>query len=258
MRRKPMNTRQIKTGSGWSRPALLWSLLLVGAADMASALEFDHTHARFDRVLQTHVAEGRVDYKALKAAPGELDAYLDGLAAVPGAQFKSWTEPRQIAFLANLYNAATLKLIVDHYPVKSIKDIGSLFKGPWDQPVVRFRGETITLNNLEHDILRKEYHEPRLHMALVCAAKGCPPLRSEAYVGDRLDEQLADQSRTYLGSPLGLQIDRAKGEARISSIFKWYGGDFPSVPDFVAKHSGQNMDGLKIRYLDYDWSLNER
>ncbi len=74
-----------------------------------------------------------------------------------------------------MYNAATLKLIVDHYPLKSIKDIGSLFKGPWDQPVVRLFGQTITLNNLEHDILRKDYHEPRLHMALVCAAKGCPP-----------------------------------------------------------------------------------
>ncbi len=221
------------------------------------AQEFDPAHARFDAVLNAHVTDGQVDYKALKAALEELNAYLDELAAVPEAQFRSWTEPRQIAFLANLYNAATLKLIVDHYPVKSIKDIGSLFKGPWDQPVVRLFGRTITLNNLEHDILRKEYNEPRLHMALVCAAKGCPPLRSEAFVGERLDEQLADQSRIYLASPTGLQLDRAKGEARISAIFKWYGKDFPSVPAFVARYSGQNMDGLKIRYLDYDWSLNE-
>jgi hypothetical protein len=156
-----------------------------------------------------------------------------------------------------LYNAATLKLIVDHYPVKSIKGIGSLFKGPWDQPVVRLFDQTITLNNLEHDILRKDYNEPRLHMALVCAAKGCPPLRSEAYVGERLDGQLADQARIYLASPAGLQLDRAKGEARLSAIFKWYGKDFPSVSAFVARYSGQNVDGLNIRYLDYNWSLNE-
>lgn len=240
------------------RFGLVLGLLIPFQAAFAFARDFDHAHARFGRVLQAHVVNGQVDYKAMKANPGDLVAYLDALAAVPEAQFRTWTEPRRIAFLANLYNAATLKLIVDHYPLKSIKDIGSLFKGPWDQPVVRLYGQTITLNNLEHDILRKEYNEPRLHMALVCAAKGCPPLRSEAYVGERLDEQLDDQSRTYLRSPLGLQLDRAKGEARISAIFKWYGGDFPSVPAFVSKHSGQNLDGLKIRYLDYDWALNEK
>jgi len=94
-------------------------------------------------------------------------------------------------------------------------------------------------------------------MALVCAAKGCPILRSEAYTAEKLEEQLDDQSRRYLASPAGLVINRARGEARISSIFKWYGEDFPSVPAFVEKHSGQSLDGLKIRYLDYDWSLNE-
>ncbi len=234
----------------------VWGIMLTSATGFAQ--EFDQNHSLFDGVVKAHVAKGRVDYKALKAAPQGLDQYLDGLAAVPEAQFRAWTEPRQIAFLANLYNAATLKMILDHYPVKSIKDIGSIFKGPWDQPVVRLFGNTITLNNLEHGILRKDYHEPRLHMALVCAAKGCPPLRSEAYVGERLDEQLSDQSRIYLASPAGFQLDRAKGEVRISSIFKWYGGDFASVPAFVTQYSGQNVDGLKIRYLDYDWSLNDK
>ncbi len=222
-----------------------------------AAQEFDPSHSVFDGVVKAHVANGTVDYRGLHAAPQALDQYLNALAAVPETQFRTWTEPRQIAFLANLYNAATLKLILDHYPLKSIKDIGSIFKGPWDQPVVRLFGKTITLNNLEHDILRKNYHEPRLHMALVCAAKGCPPLRSEAYVGERLDEQLDDQSRNYLTRPAGLVIDREKGAASISSIFKWYGDDFPSVPDFIEKHSGQSLAGLNIRHLKYDWSLNE-
>lgn len=251
--------RIIKTNTpNKSLATLVAGLTLLAVAGGVQAQDFDQTHAAFDALLKAHVdARGLVDYKALKKAPPALDAYLNRVAAVPEAQFKTWTEPRQIAFLANLYNAATLKLIVDHYPVDSIKDIGNIFSGPWDQKVVRLFGETITLNNLEHDILRKEYNEPRLHMALVCAAKGCPPLRSEAYVAERLVAQLDDQSKVFLTSPQGLQIDRAKSEARISSIFKWYGKDFPSVRDFVEKHSGKKLDGLKIRYLDYDWSVNE-
>lgn len=230
-------------------------LLAFGAA--ASAREFDHTHAAFDALLKAQVSDGQVDYRALKAAPAALNAYLDTLAAVREREFKTWREAQRIAFLANLYNAATLKLIVDHYPVESIKDIGSIFSGPWDQKVVRLFGKTVTLNNLEHDILRKDYHEPRLHMALVCAAKGCPPLRSEAYVAERLNGQLDDQSRVYLTSPTGMRLDRAKSEVQLSAIFKWYGVDFTSVPAFVSKHSGQNVNGLKIRYVNYDWSLNE-
>lgn len=197
-------------------------------------------------------------YKALKASPQKLHAYLDTLAAVTKRQFASWTEAQQLAFGFNLYNAATLKLIVDHYPVKSIRDIGNIFRGPWKQKVVRFRGEKITLDDLEHGFLRQEYNEPRLHVALVCAAIGCPPLRTEAYVADRLDEQLNDQSRTFLQSPKGLVVDRVNGKAHISSIFKWYGDDFPSVRDFVSRHSGHDLTGLEIDYLDYDWSLNEQ
>jgi hypothetical protein len=247
--------RVSQPGLGAGR-GVLAAFLIMAFGLAATAQEFDHNHAAFDTVLKANVSAGQVDYRALKAAPAALNGYLDTLAAVRESEFKAWSEPRQLAFYFNLYNAATLKLIVDHYPVDSIKDIGNIFSGPWDQKVVRLFGETITLNNLEHDILRKDFNEPRLHMALVCAAKGCPPLRNEAYVGKRLDAQLDDQSRVYLTGSFGLQIDRPKGEARISSIFKWYGKDFPSVRAFVEKHSDQSLMGLKIRYLDYDWSLN--
>jgi len=232
---------------------------LRASALMAQTQGFDHTNARYSALLQKHVnASGMVNYRALKTAPQELTAYLDSLAGVTKTQFASWTEPQQLAFAFNLYNAATLKLIVDHYPVKSIRDIGNIFRGPWKQKVVRFRGETITLDDLEHGFLRKEYKEPRLHVALVCAAMGCPPLRNEAYVAEGLAAQLEDQSRTFLRSPKGLVIDRGAKVARISSIFKWYGDDFASVPDFVARHSGQDLTDLKMDYLDYDWSLNEQ
>lgn len=176
---------------------------------------------------------------------------------------------------------ATLKLIVDHYPVKSIKDIGSLFKGPWDQPVVRLYGKTITLNHLEHNILRKRYSEPRIHMALVCAAKSCPQLRSEAYTTKKLDEQLNDQSRQYLVSPAGLNVNRKKKVAYFASIFKWYGegfvanyspttgfagldktkravANFRSAYLISADRDFLATGGCLVKYLDYDWSLNEK
>ncbi len=208
-------------------------------------------------ILKQYVVEGRIDYRGLKANPDPLAAYLKQTGRVSETEFNAWGEKQQLAFLINLYNASTLQLIVDHYPVKSIKRIRQGFKGPWDQPVVSLFGKKITLNTLEHKIIRPEYKEPRIHMVLVCAAKGCPGLRNEAYTAEKLDAQLDDQSRRYLTSPLGLKIDRKKGTASISAIFKWYGGDFTSVATFIEKHSGQSIQGLKINYLNYDWSLNE-
>lgn len=232
--------------------------ILIGFALAASAQSFDQTYSSFNHLLETHVADGRVDYRGLKSDPQPLASYLARAGAVKEPEFNAWNQSEQLAFLINLYNAATLQLIIDYYPVESIKKIGTFFKGPWDQPVVSLFGKTITLNELEHGIIRKRYNEPRIHMVLVCAAKGCPPLRSEVYTADQLDAQLDDQSRIYLSSPDGLVIERTAGVARISSIFKWYGDDFPSVESFIEKHSGESIKGLKIRYLSYDWSLNER
>jgi hypothetical protein len=237
---------------------LTFTGILIGFALTASAQLFDQTHAAFNHVLKTHVVDGQVDYEVMKADPQPLAAYLMEAGMVKEPEFNTWNQSEQLSFLINLYNAATLQLILDHYPVKSIKKIGSLFKGPWDQPSVSLFGNTITLNDLEHGIIRKRYNEPRIHMALVCAAQSCPPLRSEVYTADQLDIQLDDQSRIYLASPDGLVIDRAAGVVRISSIFKWYGDDFSSVEGFIEKHSGESIKGLKIRYLNYDWSLNER
>jgi hypothetical protein len=245
-----------------------------------SAQEFDHTHTAYDTILKKYALDGNVDYQSLHANSRPLIRYLDALAAVSEPQFQKFSKEQQLAFLFNLYNAATLKLIVDHYPVKSIKDIGTWFKGPWDQQIVRLFGTTITLNILEHDILRKNYNEPRLHMALVCAARGCPPLRNEAYTADKLDTQLNDQTQTYLASPQGLRIDRKAREVRVSSIFKWYGKDFIStytpgagfaelnkieraVAAFCSRYVTDQKrayliaGGYTVKYIAYDWSLNE-
>jgi len=235
--------------------------------NLAHAAGFDHTHVLLDSALRAHVRDSLVDYASLKAQRAELDLYLKQVAAVGENTFQKWDESKQLAFLINAYNATTLQLIIDHYPVASIKKIGSWLKGPWDQPVVHLRGRTLTLNDLEHKILRVQYDEPRLHFALVCAALGCPPLRSEAYVASRLNEQLDDQARRFLAHSDKNRVDAKAREVYLSPIFKWYGEDFvkkhgsvlaalkPFWPESVA---GLVEGNFKVRYTDYDWALNNR
>ena len=256
-------------------------VLVYGISASVYGEAFDTTHSAFNALLQNHVVAGRVDYAALHKSPTDLDHYVKSLASVPETTFNGWSQNDQIAYLVNLYNAATLQLILDHYPVKSIRKIGSVLKGPWDMPVVPLHGKLITLNNLEHDVLRKQYDEPRLHMALVCAAISCPPLRSEAYTGELLDQQLHDQSKVYIASDAGTMIDVDANSVSVSAIFKWYGKDFVKAhADRMPK--GQHTDkergtlgfvsryaeeadrnyilkgNYRVRYLDYDWSLNEQ
>lgn len=240
-------------------------LALLGCVPRANA--FDQSHSLYARVLASHVRSGLVDYRGIQADTKNLDAYLAALSAVGRAEFERWPKPNQLALLINLYNAHTLRLIVHDYPVKSIKDIGSFIRGPWDQPVVQLFGETITLNTLEHEILTKKYHEPRIHFALVCAALGCPPLRNEPYVGARLDQQLDDQARIFLATPEKNLLDRVDHVLYLSPIFKWYEIDFTAqagsvlafvkhyLPPAASREVGSGR--YAIRYTDYDWSLND-
>lgn len=245
------------------------SILLTGylSGVASAATDFDHSHAEFAIVLDAVVSdEGLVDYASLKADPSMLDKYLDRLAGVSETRFNEWREPQRIAFLINLYNAATLRLIINHYPVKSIKDIGGFLNGPWDQPVMRLFGETMDLNTVEHKILRKDYAEPRIHFALVCAAKGCPPLRGEPYVASRLDEQLDDQAKQFLANAQKNRVAAGTRTVYLSPLFNWYGEDFEkksgSVLAFLKSYWPGNppagYEQFRIRYTDYDWSLNEQ
>jgi len=255
----------------WLVPTL--ALALAFAARVSAAPMFDQNHTALDRVLKQHVADGWVSYAALKAAPQPLDAYLDTLAAVPEAEFKTWPEKTRLAFLINLYNAATLKLVVDRYPVASIKKIGGLFNfgglgdGPWAQKVVRLFGQVTTLDHVEHEIIRKEYDEARVHFALVCAANGCPPLRAEAWTGEKLEAQLEEQGQIFLGQVAKNRVEPKTSTLHLSPIFKWFAGDFEaaagSVEKFVTPFFPETArgalaaGGFKIRYTDYDWSLND-
>ena len=249
---------------------LRWAGALFLSLCFGHAAEFDHTHATLDRVLKARVKNERVDYVALKKDSKDLDAWLKSAGTVTETEFNRWTQSQQLAFLINLYNAATLKLIVDHYPVKSIKDIGSVFKGPWKQEVVPLLGKTVTLDYLEHSVLRKKYAEPRIHFAIVCAAKGCPPLRAEAFVPDKLNEQLDEQGRIFLGTKEKNRWDANAHVLYLSPIFKWFSEDFEkksgTVVTFIARFLPKEVQAeiltktktFDIRYTDYDWSLNEK
>lgn len=238
--------------------------LLLAAAALAglAAADFDQTHAPLDAILTQYVQDGLVDYGALKAGREPLDRYLETVGAVPLADFQRWKRPEQLAFLINLYNAATLQLIVDHYPVDSIKSIGTLLNGPWSRDSVLLFGKRISLDTLEHKIIRKNYTEPRIHFALVCAALGCPPLRAEAYQGSLLEAQLDGQVRDFLDTPDKNWLDVDAKRIHLSPIFKWYRKDFEagggSLQAFVAPYMAgdASLEGFDVTFTDYDWSLN--
>ena len=227
----------------------------------ASANAFDHTHSALTAILRTYVNNvGMVNYKALKENRADLEAYLKTTAAVSEKDFKSWAENDQIAFLTNVYNAETLQYIVDNYPVKSIKKLGPLLGSPWDEKNVDLFGGKTTLNKVEHSKLREDYNEPRLHFALVCAAKSCPPLRAEAYTGAKLDDQLTDQAKVFLAESAK---NRVEGDSlHLSMIFKWYGDDFnkdgKTHIDYINPFYEADTTKLSVKYTDYDWDLNKQ
>ncbi len=247
-------------------------------------------YADYARALKDYVSsEGLVDYKGLKANPGDLDRFVKSLDTTSRGDFDGWGVPEQIAFLVNAYNAFTLLVVIDHYPIQptfparltypdnSIRQI----RGVWTSIRFDLMGSKVTLDHIENDMLRAHYDEPRIHMALVCASMGCPPLRDVPYLGSRLDEQLGDQSREFLSDPKKFRVDRAKERVELSPIFKWFGKDFEkrygglqkagdfsasehAVLGFIMQYVGASERAylakgrFSIVYLDYDWSLNEQ
>ncbi len=228
----------------------------------------DQSHAAFSAVLKVYLKNDKVDYAGLKKYPQALTAYLDTLAAVPESDFKKWNKNQQMAFLINLYNATTLKLIIDHYPLKSIKDIGSVLKGPWKQEVVRLFGKNETLDYVENDLLREKYKDPRIHFGVNCASIGCPSLRAEAFQGAKLDAQLDEQASAFLRDLSKNHLDKVNKTINLSSIFEWFKGDFTAksgtVEKFIAPYLSDEdrkvieKEKFSIRYNDYSWNLNKQ
>lgn len=235
---------------------------------IAAADPFDPSHAAFSKILGKHVNPSGVNYAGLKQDSALLAAYLDTLSKVSKKSFDDFSKEQQMAFLINLYNAATLKLVVDHYPVKSIKDIGGVIKGPWKQDVVRLFGKLETLDHLENDLLRPNYKDPRIHFAINCASIGCPSLRNEAFQASVLNAQLDEQTRLFLKDTSKNRFDLQHKTLYLSSIFDWFKSDFVeksgSVEKFIARfvdagdRAAIEKGGLKIKYTDYSWSLNKQ
>lgn len=223
------------------------------------------THKPFDALLQKYVDDkGMVDYKGLQADRSKLKGYLTTLEQ--NAPKDSWSESERLAYWINVYNAYTLDLILEHYPVKSIKEIGSTIKIPfvstaWDVKFINIGGEEYDLNAIEHTIIRKRFDEPRIHFALVCAAVSCPKLQNNAYFAETLEEQLTTAAQDFLNDPEKNEFKSSK-KASLSKIFNWYGGDFNNdgtLIEYLNRYAPLQLESnARISWNDYDWALNEQ
>ncbi len=257
-------------------------ILACGATVARSQGNFDHEHRAWSALLAKHVlvrdsgSATQVRYRGFAADRAALKAYLDSLSRVTPADYAGWSKPQQLAFLINAYNAFTVEKILTRYPnLKSIRDFGTVFGNPWKDRFFMLLGKSQNLDGIEHETIRAPgaFEEPRIHFAVNCAAVGCPALREEAYTAARIDAQLEDQTRRFLG-------DRSRnrftaGTLEVSRIFDWYVKDFSlgwkgfaSPQQFFAKYADLLADRdedrqllrdgrLPIRYLDYDWMLND-
>lgn len=256
--------------------ALLWAPLAKAA--------FDLRQPAWDALLkqQVVVAPGgvasTVRYAALRADPKALRGYLASVSAVTPQEYASWARNDRLAFLINAYNAFTIDLVLTRYPdLKSIKDLGSVFQSPWKPKFFTLLGEQRSLDDLEHGLIRAPgvFDDPRIHAAVVCASVGCPMLRDEAYVGERLGTQLDDAMRRFLSDPSRNRFDAQNGTLSVSKLFDWYHADFERghqgidslqslfirYGDVLATTPAARAEvcagRFKLRYLDYDWSLND-
>jgi len=240
---------------------------------------FDHSHSLWSAVLREYVVmrgpQSRVQYAKIKAHRETMQAYINVVGSLAESEFTKFTEPQKIAFLINAYNAYTVALITKNYPIASIKGIGGWFASPWKIEFLTLRGDVHSLDDIEHTMLRKEFNEPRIHFALVCAAVSCPALRNEAYVAERLDSQLDAAADRFLSDPERNRFDLQSRTLYLSSIFKWYADDFN--PKFgtstvfaatvfvIARMKRLGLvpndliaSAISTEFLPYDWSLNEQ
>ena len=254
---------------------------------------FDHSYGTYNSLLNRYVENAQVNYGGFIDSRAEFETFLRALGSVDENDFESWTEKERLAFWINAYNAFTIKAIIDHYPIKRSFSLVGIFyapsnsilqiKGVWTKLQFRAVGRMVTLDEIEHQILRKEFNEPRIHMAINCASISCPDLSDEAYVPKRLEEQLAEASSNFVNNPdKGVYVDEQSGKVKFSKIFKWFGDDFinnygskklfnsyslkqNAVLNFTTDYleSQQTKEylmnnRLKIGYLGYDWHLNQQ
>lgn len=244
--------------------ALFFVLGSCFAVDTPESTAAPISHSIWDGLLKKHVdAKGFVNYGGFQKDEVQLDKYLALVSK--NAPASSWSTNEKLAYWINAYNAFTVKLILDNADQKitSIKDIGSKIKipfvnTPWDVKFIKIGGKEMDLNNIEHGIIRKQFKEPRIHFALVCAAKSCPPLRNEAFVASKLNAQLDDQGVRFVNDSFKNDVSASKMD--VSKLFDWYGGDFKktaSIETWINKYAKiKAKSGTKITYKEYYWDLN--
>ena len=250
---------------------------MIDSKEMVKKAVFDHSH--WNQLLTNNIvtagASTQVDYAGMDKQSALLQQYLNSLSNVKKGEFDGWTKNDQLAFLLNAYNAWTVKLILSDYKnIESIKDLGNVFKSPWKKTFIPLFGDDVSLDHIEHTLIRgsDRYNDPRIHFAANCASIGCPALRNEAYDGAQLDKQLEEQAQHFLSDSTR---NFAKGDRiNLSSIFKWYRGDFEAgwrdayeLSEFLLLYAdalsltAEQIDALEaddmdIKFLDYDWHLN--
>ena len=237
---------------------------------------FDHTYGSWTEILTSFVVmkgpASQVKYQELKKTDKILTTFLASLSAVSKSEFDSWSEKQRLAFLINAYNAFTIRHILNNYPVTSIRKIGGFFTNPWKVKFFKLFGKERHLDWIEHETIRKQFAEPRIHFALNCASVGCPSLRQEAYIAEKLEEQLEEQTKIFLRDTTRNRIGPDKKKIFVSKIFDttpWFAQDFVkksgSVGAFVAPYMTDDPQlrkqiksgALEVEFLKYDWSLNE-
>ncbi len=255
-------------------PLLIAALIAMPAAARAQAFDY----SAWDP-LATHVTDtGLVDYAALKANPDELKRFVSEVAARSPVSLPSNFPARgdQMAYWINAYNALVIGGVVENWPVRSVLDIGTLpHSFFWNKKFV-VGGEKMTLDGIEKDMLRKQFGDPRIHFALVCASRGCPQLRREAYRPEKLDQQLDEAARAFINSPRGMKIEASHSRILLSHIFKWYDGDFGAyvrakspqgsgspvlifIRQYMSDVNRREFDSLhnpSVEFIEYDWGIN--
>ena len=212
-------------------------------------------HGEWNILLNKYVdADGMVNYPGFIKEKTKFRSYLQLLSDnIPD---DSWGEDEKLAYWINVYNAFTIDLVIRNYPIKSIMDI----EKAWDIKFIQTGGKTNSLNEIEHEIIRKQFNEPRIHFALVCAAVSCPPLRNEAYEAGKLEAQLQDQTVKFINDPDKNNI--RESAAKVSQVFNWFKEDFTkegTLRDYLNKFSKTKLSPeAKIEFMDYSWELNNQ
>jgi hypothetical protein len=245
-----------------------WWIFLLAAGSLFSACKVSDysssarpvSHQLWDSLLQAHVTDaGQVDYRGFQSDSLRMSRYL-ALLRSHHPNDAHWSREEQLAYWINAYNAFTVQLILQHYPVRSIKDIKKgipFLNSVWDLKFIRIEERTYDLNNIEHGILRRQFEEPRIHFALNCASVSCPTLWNHAYTAKGLDGQLDRAARAFLQDPQRNRI-RPPDRAELSKIFAWYKGDFePDLITYLNTYLDPPLpEDAAIEFLDYDWGLN--